>query len=52
MTEIKGTISLITNVFGYTLLVFKYCHGYQVDAIAPDGDRALLWRNLLQRYRC
>lgn len=38
MTEIKGTISLITNVLGYTLLVFKDCHGYQVDAIAPNGD--------------
>ncbi len=39
MTEIKSTISLITNVFGYTLLVFKDCHGYQLDAIAPNGDR-------------
>lgn len=32
MTEIKGTVCLITNVFGYTLLVFKDCHGYQIDA--------------------
>ncbi len=39
MTEIKDTISLIINVQGYTLLVFKDCHGYQVDAIAPNGDR-------------
>lgn len=39
VTEIKDTICLITNVQEYTLLVFKDCHGYQVDAIAPNGDR-------------
>lgn len=39
MTEIKSTVCLITNVHGYTLLVFKDCHGYQIDAIAPNGDR-------------
>lgn len=39
MTEIKSTICLITNVQEYTLLVFKDCHGYQVDVIAPNGDR-------------
>lgn len=37
--EIKGSICSITNVQGYTLLVFKDSHGYQVDAIAPNGDR-------------
>ncbi len=39
MTEIKSTICLIANIQGYTLLVFKDCHGYQIDAIAPNGDR-------------
>jgi hypothetical protein len=37
-SEIKGSICLITSVCGYTLLVFKDRHGYQVDAIAPNGD--------------
>jgi len=52
MTEIKGTICLLTNVLEYTLLGFKDCHGYQVDAIAPDGDRALLRGDILQRRQC
>ncbi len=38
-SENKASICLITSVCGYTLLVFKDCHGYQVDAIAPNGDR-------------
>lgn len=38
-SENKGSICLITSVCGYTLLVFKDRHGYQVDAIAPNGDR-------------
>lgn len=42
MTENKSTVCLITNVQGYTLLVFKDCHGYQVDAIAQER-RSLLW---------
>jgi hypothetical protein len=37
-SENKGSICLISSVFGYTLLVFKDCHGYQVDVIAPNGD--------------
>ncbi len=40
--KIEGIICLITNVFGYTLLVFKDRHGYQIDAIAPNGDRYCL----------
>lgn len=38
-SEIKSTIQVITSVEGFTLLVFKDRHGYQVDAIAPNGDR-------------
>ena len=42
MTEIKSTIYLITNIHEYTLLVFKDHEGYQVDAIAKNGDRYCL----------
>lgn len=40
--KIEGIICLITNVLGYTLLVFKDRHGYQIDAIPPKGDRYCL----------